>query len=382
MSIKNFKTNISNLFTACRGGQILDPEEVQPEGTIKDFPNFDVIADCELLRDIIKGDLDPQEASQKITDIVAQRSNAQRQELKLQYAEMFEKADLVEDIKKEFGGQFLDVLIALFVYPSVLDAWTLNAAMKTSTDEHMLIDMIFTKTNEEILEITDAYETLYDQKLAAQLDSRPESCYVSKLMYSLCFANNESRVLVARVEHEKNDTKAKQDAETLQGDKDWASLDSYLNKILYQRGFEQMKLVFKAFEKISKESIEDRIKSSKLDVLLENILLTIVKCLDQRYVYYADRLHECMKGVGTNDLDLIQMIVSRSEVDLVQIKEAYLTKYGRSLSECVGEDIIRGGGKVAEHYRNIMVKLCTGSSGGKSQKSSVTSCISAQDAAP
>ena len=97
-------------------------------------------------------------------------------------------------------------------------------------------------------------------------------------------------------------------------------------------------------------------------------------------MYFADRLHECMKGVGTNDSDLIQMIVSKSEVDLVQIKEAYLTKYGRTLVESIGEDITRGGGKVAESYRNIMVKLITGNCGNTSQKSSVVSCISAQDA--
>jgi len=382
MSFQNFKTNITNIFTACGGGKIVDSGVIQPEGTVKDFPTFDPKADCEVIREVITEELIQQDAEQKITDIVAARSNAQRQELKLQYAEMFENADLMDDLKKEFGGQYLDVLLALFVYPSILDAWTLNAAVKSppSAAENTLVDIIFTKSNEEILDITDAYETLYDKKLASQLDARPDSCYMSRMFYSLCFANNESKVLVARVEHEQNEVKAKQDAETLHGDKKWGSLDSFLSKILYQRGFEQLKLVFKAYEKVAKISVEDQIKSSKLDAATEDILLAIVKCINERYVYFADRLHECMKGVGTNDSDLIQMIVSKSEVDLVQIKEAYLTKYGRTLVESIGEDITRGGGKVAESYRNIMVKLITGNCGNTSQKSSVVSCISAQDA--
>ena len=140
-----------------------------------------------------------------------------------------------------------------------------------------------------------------------------------------------------------------------------------------------MDLILEEYEKQSTKSVEDFIKDSRQDAEVKKTQLSIIKCLRERYVYFADRLHDCMKGVGTKDSDLIQMIVSRSEVDLVQIKEAFQLKYGRSLAECVGEDITRGGGMVAENYKKVMVKLCTGNHGRVPQKVSMMSCISPQD---
>lgn len=42
-----------------------------------------------------------------------------------------------------------------------------------------------------------------------------------------------------------------------------------------------------------------------------------------------------MSGLGTSDNDLIRIIVSRSEVDLQEVKEAYQRMYETSLSEAV-----------------------------------------------
>lgn len=60
-----------------------------------------------------------------------------------------------------------------------------------------------------------------------------------------------------------------------------------------------------------------------------------VKCCKSKVDFFADRLHHSMAGMGTNDKTLVRIIVSRSEIDLGDIKEAFQNKFGKSLESWI-----------------------------------------------
>ncbi len=63
-----------------------------------------------------------------------------------------------------------------------------------------------------------------------------------------------------------------------------------------------------------------------------------VRSITDRPSFFADRLYRAMKGAGTDDNDLVRLVVSRCEVDMVQIKEAFPKLYhnhGKSLASFI-----------------------------------------------
>jgi hypothetical protein len=81
---------------------------------------------------------------------------------------------------------------------------------------------------------------------------------------------------------------------------------------------------------------------------------TLANVVINRPYYFAERLHRCMQGAGTNDDTLIRVIVSRSEVDLVQIKQEFQRQFGQSLEAWIQGD-------TSGDYRKVLMMLARGS---------------------
>ena len=66
--------------------------------------------------------------------------------------------------------------------------------------------------------------------------------------------------------------------------------------------------------------------------------------------YFATRINNAVKGLGTNEKILNRVIVTRNEIDIPIIKQYYKLLYGKDMVEDIKDD-------VSGDYRNLLVAL-------------------------
>ncbi|XP_072342198.1 annexin A4-like [Scyliorhinus torazame] len=110
--------------------------------------------------------------------------------------------------------------------------------------------------------------------------------------------------------------------------------------------------VFEEYQKIAKKDIESSVKG-EMSGSLENALLAVVQNMRSQPAYFAGRLYKSMKGAGTNDNTLIRVMVSRSEVDMLDIKQEFQRMYGKTLYSFIKGDC-------SGDYKKILLELCGG----------------------
>jgi annexin A7/11 len=298
------------------------------EGTIKPQPNFNAETDAEALRKAMRG-IGTDEAA--IINILCNRSNEQRQQIKGRFKLMFGK-DLIRELKSELSGNLENVILALLWPKAEYDAYSLRSAMRgVGTDEETLIEILASRTNREIQEIKAAYKTLNKRDLEKDCVSET-SGHFKRLLVSLCQGNRDENETV-------DIAKAQKEARDLYqaGEQKWGTDESRFNVILASRSYAQLQATFDEYVKISQRDILNSIDREMSGDLKEG-MKAVVKCSRSRPQYFAERIYRSMKGMGTDDSTLIRCIVSRAEVDLVQIKQEFLRTYHKTLYQWIQSD--------------------------------------------
>eukprot|EP00918_Siedleckia_nematoides_P095806 GHVU01210245.1.p1 GENE.GHVU01210245.1~~GHVU01210245.1.p1 ORF type:complete len:321 (-),score=58.75 GHVU01210245.1:1955-2917(-) len=310
------------------------------QGTLLARTPFDPEKDCEILRKAMKGMGTDEKA---IIDILGSRVSDQRQQIKTLFKTMYGK-DLIKELKSELGGKLEDVIVALMMKPEEYLAHQLRRAMRgVGTDEKCLIEIMCSRTNKEIETIKAAYKLAYKKDLERDLKSET-SGHFQRLLISMCSAG--------RLENNPVDqAKAKHDAQQLHaaGEARWGTDESMFNRILASQSYPQLQAVFIEYQRMSSKTVEQVIKT-EFSGDIESGLLTIVKCVQNRSAFFAERLYKSMKGAGTDDQTLIRLCVTRSEIDMVQVKQEFQRLYNQSLDAFIKDDC-------SGDYRRILMEL-------------------------
>lgn len=280
-----------------------------------------------------------------IIEVLAHRTIAQRQLIKQAYKRSVGK-DLEDDLRSELTGNFEKVAVGLLMTAPVYDAYELRNAIKgAGTEEACLIDILASRSSAELRALTAAYNKEYGN-LEDDICGDTSGMF-KRVLVSLLTAGRDESTKV-------DEDLAKQDAKEIYeaGEARWGTDEVKFLTVLCVRNRPHLHRVFKEYQTVSGRDIEDSIKR-EMSGSLEDAFLAIVKAINNKPAFFAERLYKSMKGLGTTDSVLIRTMVSRAEIDMLDIKAEFLKMYGKTLHSFIKGD-------TSGDYRKILLELCGG----------------------
>ncbi|XP_017547447.1 annexin A5a [Pygocentrus nattereri] len=142
---------------------------------------------------------------------------------------------------------------------------------------------------------------------------------------------------------------AKQDADLLRkAMKGIGTDEDAILMLLTARSKEQRQEIKAAYKKAHGKDLVKDLKS-ELGGKLEDL---IVALMSPPRVYDADQLHKAIKGAGTNDKVLIEILASRTSEQLKEIVKAYKKEHGKLEKDIMGD--------TNGHYQRMLIILLQG----------------------
>ena len=280
----------------------------------------------------------------KVIEITVNRTNAQRKEIKEAYKASYGR-DLMKDLKSELHGHLEDAVLALFTDPIEYDADELRAAMKgLGTNEDTLIEIIASRPPHILRAIIAKFKEKYNRDLEADVKSETSGT-LRKLLIALLQCGRGTNT-------NPNPTQCAEIAQEIfkAGEKKLGTDESIFNKYFCTLSPHELAAVSREYHKLSGHTILQAI-DKEFSGDSKKTLKTIVYATLSPSEYFATRVNDAIKGLGTKDHLLIRVLVTRSEIDMPQIKQYFKQLYGKDMVEAIRSDI-------SGEYQKLMVELC------------------------
>ena len=279
----------------------------------------------------------------KVVEITVNRTNAQRMQIKEAYKAAYGR-DLMKDLKSELHGHLEDGVLALFTDPIEYDADELRAAMKgIGTNEDTLIEIISSRPPQVLRRVIEKYKEKFNRDLEADVKSETSGT-LRTLLIALLQCNRGSNT-------NPNQAQCAEIAQEIYkaGEKKLGTDESTFNKYFCTLSPHELAAVSREYHKLTGHTILQAI-DKEFSGDSKKTLKTIVYAVLSPSEYFATRVNYAVKGLGTKDHLLIRVLVSRSEIDMPQIKQYYRQLYGKDMVADIKGD-------VSGEYQNLLVSL-------------------------
>nr|CRZ25286.1 Bm10655 [Brugia malayi] len=301
-------------------------------GTISaKFPFYDDEA-ADLLAKLLTSKTDASKT--QIFHILTQINNTQRQMIKTPYKIKYKK-DLMIDLMNGLSDDYRDIILALMETPTKYDTLQLVKAINgTSINESVLIEILCLRTSMELSAIKNEYQIILGNKLENDIATRVSGDLKDILLIVI------QKPIIATNDNSSSSTdmeKIKQEVKKILGEK--KKIDKTAMKIIVgSLPTYQLNTLTVEYATIAGRQIEQDIEKY-FNGPAKKALLALIQYARNSNSYFADLLNSSLKNPSeTRDGDLIRLIISRSEIDLATISEAYMKSYKKKLIEDINKE--------------------------------------------
>jgi len=273
--------------------------------------DFNVIIDIENFRNYLEN-----KEILNIVQLVCKRSNSQRQKTKETYYSTYGK-DLKEELNSKLSGNVNDLVMGLMMTPEEFDANEIHLAIKgIGTDESRLSEIIATRPSRHLTQIKDKFSALHGETMDKAIIGDTSKCY--------------QKLLVAIIQGKRSDNpypdpeKMKEILEKLKLDEKGKMPEDAFVQYLGSCSYAEICTLCWLFEKTYNKSILEVIKNS-FDKSTHEFFKILFHFISDCPGYFAEKLH------GFKEKDLTRILISRSEINMNEIREAYKELYNSEL---------------------------------------------------
>ena len=293
--------------------------------------------------DLLNTALDGKNKEEAVFNVISNSDLDKRLKICDYYSQKYGKS-LYSDLKSKLSGYFKGIAIHLFLHPLVFEAKLLKKGLKGfSSDETIVLEALTSHTQEELRQIEQAFQAETGKDLSQEIEKNFSGVMKKNLLNLL----NTPR----HVNPNPNKDKCQKLANLLAdvGEPNWAGDENIFKEVFIQSSPEELLLIGRFYKKKTGNNmldiIDQKVKGKNKDLLREVLFNNIIP-----QELYAEKIYLAIKGLGTNNTLLNRILVSRTEIDMDDIKEFYQKKYNVTMKE----DII---GDTSGIYQNLCLYL-------------------------
>jgi annexin A7/11 len=276
-----------------------------------------------------------------LTLIIGKMTNKEMQAVIAAFDAKYKK-HLIDEVSSETSGNFRVALKALLHEHTAYEAELLMQSTKgLGTDDDLLIEMVCTRTPEHIDRIETVYKALYKKDSMKEVKEDVSGDY-GKLLLALM---TNKRPSPSKDDWEK---KKKADAEHLYkaGEKKLGTDEKKWIEIFSTNSREYLEDLAVYYANTYQKSLE-KVIEAEFSGNLRKALITLITPLT---TYWSEKLYKAMKGMGTNDSELIRIIVLLKENRLREVATHFLGAYKKTLRAWVESE-------TSGAYKALMVEV-------------------------